>query len=187
MTLKELPLFETDRLILRGVTEADAPAYKKHFVDYDVISQLAATVPWPYPENGVQDFIQNQIMPKQGIDKWVWGIFLKENPDELIGAVDLWREGTPENRGFWLGRAFWGKGYMTEAVAPIMDYAFDDLGFEKLVFANAVGNQRSRRVKEKTGARLLYTAPQKFVSPEYTEHEVWELGKEAWRDFRAKN
>lgn len=183
--MKELPVFETERLILRGVTQADAPAYQKHFVDYEIISPLSSMVPWPYPENGAEDFIRSQILPRQGIDKWVWGIFLKENPDELIGVVDLWREGRPENRGFWLGRAFWGKGYMTEAVTPVMDYAFEHLGFQRLVFANAVGNERSRRVKEKTGARLLYTAPASFVDPAYTEHEVWELNKEDWRNYRA--
>ena len=175
-----LPTFTTDRLILRGVIEADIPSYTRYFVDYEVISYLATTVPWPYPENGVADYVHNQILPSQGIDKWVWGIFLKESPDELIGVVDLWREGSPENRGFWLGRPFWGKGYMTEAVKPVMSYAFDHLGFEKLVFANAVGNLRSRRIKEKTGARLLYTKPKKFVNPAYTEHEVWELGKGEW-------
>ena len=180
-----LPVFETSRLILRGITENDAATYKKYFVTYEVISQLAATVPWPYPENGAADYIHTQIMPKQGLDKWVWGIVLKENPNELIGAVDLWREGTPENRGFWLGRQFWGKGYMTEAVEPVMDYAFNHLGFEKLIFTNAVGNERSRRVKEKTGARFLYKKPARFVNPEYTEHEIWELTKQEWKLFRS--
>lgn len=90
----------------------------------------------------------------------------------------MWREGRPENRGFWLGKPFWGKGYMTEAVAPVMDYAFNNFGFEKLVFANAVGNLKSRRVKEKTGAKLIDVKPAKFVNPEYTEHEIWELKRE---------
>lgn len=179
-----LPVFETERLILRGVTLEDEAAYKKNFVDYEVIRHLAAAVPWPYPENGVSDFIKNGILPQQGNGRWVWGIFLKTNPSELIGVVDLWRDGKPENRGFWLAREHWGRGIMSEAVEPVMDHAFDELGFEKLVFANAVGNKASRRVKEKTGARLLYSEPAKFVDPAYTEHEIWELTKKAWGDFR---
>lgn len=176
-----LPIFETKRLILRGVTESDAPSWQKHFVDYEVIRNLSSLVPWPYPENGVLSFMKNVIFPHQGIDRWVWGIFLKENPNELIGAVDLWREGKPEHRGFWLARKYWGQGLMTEAVEPIMDYAFDELGFEVLVFANAVGNIGSRRIKEKTGARLLGVEPAKFVDPKFTEHELWELRKENWK------
>jgi len=162
----------------------DAPSYEKHFVDYEVISQLAAVVPWPYPDGGIYEYIRTSILSEQGSARWVWGIFLKSNPDELIGVVDLWREGKPENRGFWLGRKYWYQGIMTEAVLPVMDYAFDHLGFEKLTFSNAVGNQRSRRIKEKTGARLVGTRPAQFVNPAYTDAEIWELAKEEWRHFR---
>jgi RimJ/RimL family protein N-acetyltransferase len=59
-----------------------------------------------------------------------------------------------------------------------MDYAFNVLGFETLFFSNSVGNKRSRRVKEKTGARLLRTEPAKFVNPSYTKLEIWELTRD---------
>jgi [ribosomal protein S5]-alanine N-acetyltransferase len=177
-----LPVFETERLILRGPTLRDAPAYEKNFVDYEVIRSLAAAVPWPYPKNGVVTWIEG-ILKNQAVDRWVWGIFLKSNPAELIGVIDLWREATPENRGFWLGKKYWGQGIMTEATGPVMDYAFDVLGFEKMILANAVGNPRSRRVKEKNGARLLRIEPAKFVDPQLTcGHEIWELTKEAWKN-----
>jgi ribosomal-protein-alanine N-acetyltransferase len=179
-----IPQFETKRLILRGVSLADVPAYEKYFIDYEVISHLSVTVPWPYPKGGVFEFLNNFIFPTQGKSQWLWGIFEKQNPSELIGAVHLWRDGRPENRGFWLGKKFWGRGYMTEAVQPVMDYAFESLGFEKLVFANAVGNEKSRRVKVKTGARLLEVRPAKFVNPAYTEHEIWELTKDEWERCR---
>ena len=170
----------TKRLILRAVTEADIPAYEKHFVDYEVIRYLASAVPWPYPADGVESFVKTVILPNQGKDKWVWGIFLKDNSDELIGVVDLWREPSPENRGFWLGRSFWGQGLMTEAVTVIMTYAFQELGFETLYFSNAKGNIGSRRVKEKTGARLIDVRSASFVDPRFTETELWELKKEDW-------
>jgi RimJ/RimL family protein N-acetyltransferase len=76
---------------------------------------------------------------------------------------------------------------MTEAVLPITDYAFDSLGFERLFFSNAVGNQRSRRVKEKTGARFLRTEPANFVNPIYAGREVWELTKDEWRAFKSRS
>lgn len=178
-----IPVLTTERLILKPVTIEDLPSYKKHFIDYEVIKFLSAAVPWPYPDNGVEFFLNHLVLPRQGKDRWCFGIFLKTNPDEIIGVVDLWREPVPENRGFWLGRKFWGQGIMTEAVFPVMDYAFDQLGFEKLYFANAVGNSGSRRVKEKSGATLIEVRPGKFVSPEFTESELWELTKENWKTF----
>jgi len=180
----KVPTFQTSRLILRELVEADATAYEKYFVDYNVIRTLTSLVPWPYPKGGVLEYIKTQILPNQGDDKWVWAITLKDNPDELIGVVDLWRAGKPENRGFWLAHKHWGKGYMTEAVEPVMDYAFNQLGFDKLVFTNAVGNPRSGRVKEKTGAKLVKKEAAKFVDPMLTEHEIYELTKSGWQEFK---
>lgn len=73
----------------------------------------------------------------------------------MIGAVELRRKGS-DNRGFWLGKIFWGQGIMTEALVPITNYGFDILGFEKMILTNAVENRSSHRIKEKSGARLLY-------------------------------
>lgn len=184
--MPDVPSFETERLILRTVGIDDAPSWASEFIDYDVIRHLAAHVPWPYPEDGILAFIKTGILPGQGKNRWDWGIFLKEAPDSLIGTIDLWRHGKPENRGFWLGKQYWGRGIMTEAVNPIMDYAFDGLGFEKLTFSNAVGNFRSRRIKEKTGARLLRIEKAEFVDPELTEQEIWELTRREWKSFSTK-
>jgi [ribosomal protein S5]-alanine N-acetyltransferase len=179
-----VPTLLTERLALRAVTEADVDAYERHFVDYEIIRYLSACVPWPYPEGGVADFIREEIVPAQGRDRWVWGLHLKENDGELIGVIDLWRQGSPEHRGFWLGRAFWGRGYMTEAVIRVTDCAFDELGFDHLVLSNAVGNRRSRDIKARTGARLVGVAPQTFVDPTYTHAQIWRLTKAEWQAWR---
>jgi RimJ/RimL family protein N-acetyltransferase len=178
-----IPALVTERLILRGVTEADADAYERHFVDYEVIRHLSAEVPWPYPADGVRSFIRDVIVPVQGHDRWIWGLHRKD-AEGVIGAIDLRRDSERKNRGFWLGRAFWGNGYMTEAVSCINDFAFETLGFERLTFANAVGNEASRKIKVKTGARFVGVAPGKFVDAAYTQQEMWELTKEQWLAWR---
>lgn len=75
---------------------------------------------------------------------------------------------------------------MTEAVSPIMDFAFNDLGFEKLIFSNVLGNIKSRRVKEKTGATLIGIRDANFVDPKLIQAETWELKKEDWFKFKLK-
>ncbi len=181
-----VPTFTTERLILKAVTEADIPAYTKYFVDYEVISNLAASIPWPYPENGVEEYIMTEVIHKQSDVEWMWGVFLKDNPDELIGAVEFWLNAHPANRGFWLGRPFWGKGIMTEAVEPITDFAFNELGMVTLTFSNALGNERSRRVKEKSGANMLRIEPKKFNNPDFTKAEIWELTAENWQRYKER-
>ncbi len=181
------PTLETQRLILKPITLEMADDYEKNFVDYEVINQLSALVPWPYPKGGVAEYLKSLILPTQGESRWSWGLFLKTNSDEIIGCIDLWRPGKPENRGFWLARKHWGRGLMSEAVQPVTDFAFGPLGFDRLVFANAVGNSRSRRVKEKSGARLIAVKPGKYVNPKLTEQEIWELSKEEWTSRRSKS
>lgn len=180
-----VPILETDRLLLRPLSLGHVDGYARHFVDYEVIRHLSSAVPWPYPKDGVSDYFNSVILPAQGQDRWAWGIFLLFDPSELIGCVDLWRRGCPENRGFWLGRPFWGRGLMTEATASVTDHAFTALGFDRLVFSNALGNRRSRRIKEKAGARLLGTRPATFVDPSLVEAETWELTKGDWTTFRS--
>jgi len=182
--MPSIPDLETERLLLRDILLADPAAYQQNFADYEVIRELAAVVPWPYPENGVAMFLE-KLQTEQGNDRWVWAIYLKSAPKEPIGNIDLRR--TPENRGFWLARKHWGKGIMTEATDAVTDYAFDVLGFESLTLSNAVGNIRSRRIKEKAGAKWLRTEPATFVNPAYNERELWELTKSDWMDHKCRS
>ena len=176
----KIPVFETKRLFLRGVRLEDAASYEKSFVDYEIIQHLSYKVPWPYPKGGVKEFLEKEVLPNQGITRWFWLIFLKENKNEIIGSIELLKNAQPGNRGFWLAKQYWGKGFMTEAIAPVTDYAFEYIKFKKLIFAHAVGNVRSRRIKEKTGATYIGKQPEKFVNPDYKEAELWELTKKNW-------
>lgn len=177
----------TARLDLRPVTAADADAYQRRFADYEVIRYLSRRVPWPYPGDGARTFIRDCVLPRQGRDHWFWGLHLRDGTRGLVGVVELWRAGRPEHRAFWLGRAFWGRGYMTEAVCRVNDHAFDELGFETLVFANAVGNRRSHAVKHRTGARLAGLEPGTYVDPAFTQTEIWRLARADWEAWRRSN
>ncbi len=180
-----VPAFKTKRLILKPITLDDVQAYEKGFVDYEVIRHLAAHVPWPYPKGGVHEFLAHHILPAQGKSNWCWGLFLKANSKDLIGSLEI-RLSKTDNRGFWLAKQHWGKGYMSEAVEPVMTYAFEELNFEKMIFTNAKGNQRSRRIKEKTGAKFMSLKPVQFIDPQYTESEIWELTKAEWTAHKSK-
>ncbi len=180
-----IPILETERLWLKGVTLENVPAYNKYFVNYEVIRMLNSRVPWPYPADGAEYFI-NSVLKKQGITDWLWGIYLKADPTEMIGAVHLVKNSDLENRGFWLGQKFWNQGLMTEAAVAVNDFAFDQLDFKKLIFGNASSNLQSRRIKEKTGAVFLRTEKAEFVDPDLTEKDVWELTKENWQHFKSK-
>jgi RimJ/RimL family protein N-acetyltransferase len=56
--------------------------------------------------------------------------------------------------GFYLARAFWGRGLATEAGRAFVDFGFREVGLKRIVTAVEVGNAASVRVLEKLGFGL---------------------------------
>ena len=53
--------------------------------------------------------------------------------------------------GYWIGRPYWGRGLIPEAVRAVERRAFESLGVSALWCSYDVANQPSRRVAEKCG------------------------------------
>lgn len=56
--------------------------------------------------------------------------------------------------GYWLSKAYWGKGIGTNVVKRLTAIGFDELELERLEAPIFEGNDRSRRVLEKNGFAL---------------------------------
>lgn len=57
------------------------------------------------------------------------------------------------NLGYWVRRSAWGNGYAVPAALSAARFAFEHLGLVRAEIVIAVGNEKSRRVAEKAGAR----------------------------------
>ncbi len=174
---------ETNRLILRPLELIDSAQTQLLFPHWEIVRYLNAKVPWPYPSDGALTYYKNLAMPaiERG-EEWQWTLRLKHLPDEHIGAISLHRTHW-DNRGFWLGLPWQGKGLMTEAVTAVNDYWFDVLGFETLCAPKAIANTASRRISEKTGMRVIATEERDYVSGRFLT-EIWELTSETWHKRR---
>jgi [ribosomal protein S5]-alanine N-acetyltransferase len=56
-------LLETERLLLRPLEVADAPAAQALFPRWEIVRYLAAVVPWPYPSDGALTFYRDVALP----------------------------------------------------------------------------------------------------------------------------
>ena len=56
--------------------------------------------------------------------------------------------------GYWLGKPYWNRGYMAEALGLICHFCFEHLRAEVVLGSAFVGNMGSRRVMEKNGFKL---------------------------------
>jgi len=85
----------------------------------------------------------------------MWGVFEQET-NRLVGRVGF---NEPDNwPGFelaWtIGRAFWGKGYATEAAKRCLDFAFEDMQRDHVISLIDPENTSSIRVAERIGETL---------------------------------
>ena len=59
--------------------------------------------------------------------------------------------------GYVLGKDYWGRGMMTEALKAVLDFCFTQAGFQKVRARYASLNPASGRVMEKAGMSYLKT------------------------------
>jgi RimJ/RimL family protein N-acetyltransferase len=179
--LPPTPVLETERLILRPVEPKDASAIQREFPHWEVVKYLHAGIPWPYPDDGAETNMRDCLERMAKGQILVWTLTLKGGDDELIGRIDLKANVQDlDMRGFWLARAYWGRGLMMEAAERVTAFAFEDLGWPFLILNNAAENRASHRIKEKQGATLVGRLPHRYMCGEM-ERENWILTREAWR------
>ena len=63
------------------------------------------------------------------------------------------QDGRQAEVGFTLSREHQGKGYASEAVSRLLDYAFGDLGLHRVVAITDRENERSFALLERVGMR----------------------------------
>lgn len=143
----------TDRLILRPIREEDAVYLFPLINDADVAATVFS-MPHPYPEDMLVPWIKNSRSSMEDGDRYEMSLILKET-GQPIGACALilsW-EHLKAEIGYWLGKPYWGQGYMTEAAGSLMAFGFNELGLERIYAQCFATNPASARVLEKIGLK----------------------------------
>ena len=139
-----VPVLATERLVLRAPRRCDVKVIAALANDRRIAANTAR-IPHPYRVDDAEQFIAS-VNKREGEACFV--ITLDGAPIGMCG-VDL-REDGPE-LGYWLGVAYWSRGFATEAARALIDYAFGDLEHDTLISGARVSNPASRRVLEKCG------------------------------------
>jgi ribosomal-protein-alanine N-acetyltransferase len=179
-----IPGGQTERLILRPLELADADQIQEHFSHWEIVQFLSDAVPWPYPADGALHYCRNVSLPSiERGDAWEWTIRLRTEPASVIGAISVLKG--ENNRGFWLGVPWHGRGYMSEASQWATDFWFETLGNTVLRVPKAAANLASRRISEKQGMRVVATMEKGYVSGRLPS-EIWEITAEEWRAWKRR-
>ena len=170
------PKIETERLFLRTLAIEDTEAVAEHFFDIEV-SRFVDIGPSERAED-IISFHMNDTGCR-------WGIFLKEKQNKLIGTCGyhcwLRNEKVPEAEiGFDLSKSCWGKGYMKEAMVPVITFGFNIMELSNINAFIHTENIRSKKFIKKLGFQL--TDENKDSLHKYTLNKI-DSGTEKTQPF----
>ena len=154
-----MTVLRTERLVLRGWTEADRAPFAQMNADPEVMEHFPSTL-----DRAGSDAFVDRIQTH--FAEHGYGLWAVEAGGDFIGFTGLavprfhagWMDGREQpvvEVGWRLGRSAWGSGYATEAARAALDFAFTELGREEVVSFTVVENTRSRAVMERLGMRFL--------------------------------
>lgn len=172
MSLAKYTPIETERLILRVFETSDAEdVFREIYSDAEVLKYYAQKKEWTLEE--VRESLAYKTQHCKSDDFGFLAV-TKKDDNQFIGQVALssyvnqWNrfEGDPNPQfnhievelSFAFGQRFWGNGYATEASKAMIGYAFNELKLPRLVGGANLPNEKSKRLHERLGYRIVKDA-----------------------------
>lgn len=137
----------TPRLLMRQPQLGDAEAIARYLNDFEVAGNLAR-VPFPYHISDARAWLRTRRagLPAQETT------FSIELPDHgFIGHIGFHAGPKGPILGYWLGRPFWNRGIMSEAVVASLDWFFAATSHETVLSGVFVFNSASLAIQTKLG------------------------------------
>jgi RimJ/RimL family protein N-acetyltransferase len=179
---------QTERLLLRPFEEGDLQALYAMQSDEEVVRYL-------YHEARSLDEVRSALARKiaavaiAGEGDGVGAAAVLGETGEVVADLSLWcvSEGHAQGElGFVVHPAHQGRGYATEAARPMLDFAFDTVGWHRMVGRTEARNIASARVLEKLGMRReAHFIENEWVKGEWQSELVYAMLAEEWARLRA--
>lgn len=157
---------------LRRASRAFLKPYEPHWTNSDLAQRVYAS-----------RLKRGRDEAKAGTD-YAFFIFTRSD-NELVGGITLSnvrrRAAQFVNLGYWMGHAYAGKGYMTEAVGLAVPFCFETLGLHRIHAAFLPDNLASRRVLEKNRFREEgYAENYLQIDGRWADHVLFGLTRERY-------
>ena len=166
-------VLHTERLELSIPTHADVDAITQAAQDPEV--PRWTTLPTPYTRADAEDFIGKATSWWESTSELTWGIRVDGVWIGMIGLHGT-KPGGDAEIGFWMAKDARGFGYLTEAAARVIDFAFaEPLSLARIQWRAIVGNIASARAARALGFRYEGITRQGLADPR-GRHDGWVAG-----------
>ncbi len=158
--MRTAPPLLTERLVLRSFTLGDAADVQRLAGDPDVASTLP-NMPHPYEDGMAEEWMRFCSERYDKDEALNFAITLRTDKNFIGGiAFRLAQESKEGELGYWIGKPYWNRGYMTEAAKAVVAYGFKVLKLNRIHAKYFKRNVASKRVVEKIGMRYANFFPQ---------------------------
>ena len=148
----KLPTLKGISINLRQLRMRDEVSLQRYAND-PAVAYFLSRMPSPHTPKDARQWIRKTTSMARSDSGYYLGIARAEN-DEIIGVIGL-RNLKPSDKKaeltYWLGRRFWKKGLMSEAVPLMLRFAFRELKFNRVHALVHERNIGSIKVLEKAG------------------------------------
>lgn len=139
------------------------------------------TVPYPYKKNDMDEFYKKVQTDKKNI----FLVIKNKKTKELMGVINpIKKEKNNSTRiGYWLGKQFRNKGYMTEALKKILDYCFRKMNVVRIEILAHENNKASQKVIRKGGLKYEGTLRMEAYNglKQYGNSKIYSILKSEWK------
>lgn len=152
-----------ERVYLRPLQRSDAAVIAQAANDWEV-AKGTLNLPYPYEETDFLAFMERIEARDDDDPQHTFGLVLRES-DMLIGTCGIGIRDRHESAeiGYWVGKAYWGNGYATEAARCLINYGFVEQGLNRIGAEYFTDNPASRRVMEKAEMTFEGILRQKLI------------------------
>lgn len=152
LTHKGTQTIVTERLILRRFCLEDARAMYDNWASDDEVTKYLS---WPTHTNiEITQWVMNDwVSSYEKEDFYLWAIEFEGQPIGSISVVGKDDDTLKAHIGYCIGKAWWHKGIMSEALKAVMDYLFDHVGMNRVEACYDPNDPNSGRVMAKCGMK----------------------------------
>lgn len=177
LNFPSFPTVQTERLILRAHTNADANKLFELRTNEDVMRYIDRERPKTIQD--IEAFIKTL---KEGFlkgENLAWAITLKENPTQMIGSIGYWRTNLANYRaeiGYMLQPAYWRKGIISEALIASISFGFNEMKLHTIQANINPANDASRQILLKHGfVKEAYFKEDYYFQGRFLDSEIYGL------------
>jgi len=183
-------ILKSKELYLRPVTSKDVDLVYPYMSNHEISKDMS----WDAHKTKAQTLeylksVEDAFKKGRSI---TWAVFLNKKFTGVFSVIAILRKhrSLTYNRAeiaYWLGPEFQGKGIMTRAGEMVLNFAYNELGLDKIVVGHHIGNTGSEKLIKRLGFRFTYMEKNMFMKyGKWIDCDFYEMTKAEWNNRKSK-